>query len=474
MRARALDSSTREPSADAQEALTAAATSIGAADLFVFRRVTGDRFVHVGGVGRGEGWAGNVDLVLSAEEWAREAVDSQRPVRRASARPERVVGPYYQCFAALVPLSPDIAVVFGRNEGGAFTSSDADLIAAAAAAGASIDQVSPAKRLADELELLHAVRALVQTEARSLPDVMRHVVECAASALSCELGVIFVRDHDAQTFAGPHAPVSLSSGEVTPVAQRLLEHPDELPTCIQDSAERPLPGPLDIEAVKSYYVLPIGAPPFALLLLLHTEAQPRGFTTLCREVGLRLAEAAEPLLQTALKVDSLERELQRVGRDARIDALTRLENRRAWDEALIDRRRRPPSGVIVLDIDDLKVANDTHGHHFGDEMLRAVADTVRGAVREEDLVARLGGDELAVLLTNADEAVCEDVVGRIEWALEAHGGLRDFSLSVSIGYAASPPAASVADAHRRADERMYANKRLAEDEGGAEAPQAAA
>ena len=50
------------------DAVSAAAGSIGATDLFVFRRITADRFVHVGGLGRGEGWAGNIDLILAAED----------------------------------------------------------------------------------------------------------------------------------------------------------------------------------------------------------------------------------------------------------------------------------------------------------------------------------------------------------------------------------------------------------------------
>jgi diguanylate cyclase (GGDEF)-like protein len=461
-----------EPPADAQAALAAATASVGASDLFVFRRVSSDRFVHVGGVGRGEGWAGNVDLVLSEEAWAKEGMERQATVRRAWEQPERVVGPYYQRFAVLVPLSPDIVVVFGRGEPGPFTASDAELTGAAGAAAAAIDRVSPAKRLADELELLHAVQALAQTEARSLPDVMQHIAEAAAAALSCELGVISVPARGVIAIAAERSPLSLDPEQAAPVLAQLLEHPDGLPTCIQDSSTRPLPGPFAVDAITSYYVLPVGAPPFAVLLLLHTDVRPRGFTTLCRAVGARLAEAAEPLLRTALAVDALERELHRAGRDARIDALTRLDNRRAWDEAVRDRRRTTSAGVIVLDLNDLKTANDAHGHHFGDELLRTVANTVREAVREGDLVARLGGDELGVLLANADEAACDDVVRRIERALAAHGGLRDFPLSVSIGYAATPPAASVADAQRLADQRMYANKRRAE--GGGEAPPAAA
>jgi diguanylate cyclase (GGDEF)-like protein len=320
--------------AGAREALASAAASVGAMDLFIYRRVTDDRFVHIGGVGRGEGWAGNVDLVLSEEKWARASVERQEPVRRAATNPERVVGTYYERFVVIVPLSRDVVVVFGRSEGGPFASTDAELTNAAGVAVAAIAHVSPAKRLADELELLHRIQELAGMYARSL------------------------------------------------------------------------------------------------------------------------------LMRTRLAVDMLKRELHRAHHDARVDALTGLQNRRAWDEALAQQSEDMPAGVIILDVNDLKLANDEQGHHFGDELLRGVADILRSTVREHDLVARLGGDELAVLLPNASEERCRQVADNVQSAVHKPEGIRGFPLAISIGYATVPPAASLIEAQRLADERMYANKRL--------------
>ena len=101
------------------DAVSAAAGSVGATDLFVFRRITADRFVHVGGLGRGEGWAGNVDLILAAEDLAREAMTTGVPVFARAAEPVHVFGPYYQREAVFVPLPPDVIVVFGAAESGA-------------------------------------------------------------------------------------------------------------------------------------------------------------------------------------------------------------------------------------------------------------------------------------------------------------------------------------------------------------------
>ena len=96
---------------------------------------------------------------------------------------------------------------------------------------------------------------------------------------------------------------------------------------------------------------------------------------------------------------------------ASTDALTGLPNRRYFDEfcALLARRRRSEDaiGILMVDIDRFKLLNDAHGHAVGDEVLRAVAGAIAGAVREDDVPARFGGEEFAVLLRNPhlDEAV---------------------------------------------------------------------
>lgn len=89
------------------------------------------------------------------------------------------------------------------------------------------------------------------------------------------------------------------------------------------------------------------------------------------------------------------------------DPLTDLYNRRAL-EAFLDKqaraaqRRGGPLTLILLDLDDFKEVNDTHGHPVGDLLLQEVAQALLSAVRGSDIVARLGGDEFAVLLPDTD------------------------------------------------------------------------
>src|SRR5204862_2887282 len=130
---------------------------------------------------------------------------------------------------------------------------------------------------------------------------------------------------------------------------------------------------------------------------------------------IRLAEAAEPLLLSALRLYELECQLDLVGRDARIDPLTKLPNRRAWEEAL-ESVADGPAGIVVVDVDQLKTVTDERGHHVGDEYLQAVAAAMAATIREGDLIARIGGDEFAIRLPEADETACRKVARRLNRA----------------------------------------------------------
>jgi diguanylate cyclase (GGDEF)-like protein len=155
---------------------------------------------------------------------------------------------------------------------------------------------------------------------------------------------------------------------------------------------------------------------------------------------------------------------------ASTDALTGLPNRRYFDEfcTLLARRRRAEDavGVLMVDIDKFKAINDRHGHQVGDEVLRAVAGAIAGAVREDDVPARHGGEEFAILLRNPTRAVAVEVGERVREAV----GRLDLSrwgvagVSVSVGAAvADEPDAALDGVIRRADRALYDAKRGGRD-----------
>ncbi|HSD80792.1 MAG TPA: GGDEF domain-containing protein [Solirubrobacteraceae bacterium] len=136
---------------------------------------------------------------------------------------------------------------------------------------------------------------------------------------------------------------------------------------------------------------------------------------------------------------------------AETDPLTGLGHHATFHAALAHAHRRPSTAVLLCDLDGFKALNDTHGHQHGDEVLRGVADALRGAVRRGDELFRIGGDEFAALV----------VVRSVEEALEAGDRLRaavdaaGLGVTVSVGVAVPAEDEPEASALARADRALY-------------------
>jgi diguanylate cyclase (GGDEF)-like protein len=453
----------RTPSPVSASEIAAAAN---AADLFVFRRVSERRFAHVGGAGRGAGWAGIVEITVEDEPLVAAALTELDVVSRSQAEPLHVLGPYYAQSAAIVPVSDDVFVVFGSPDAAVASVPTTELHELARFASEALIEVEPAKRLADELEALNAVRDLLHAPAVTVDEALERLVEHAAISLSCDLGVLFLRDDERLRICdrrqGPRRV--LDEDQVRALARRLASW-DSYPVCIQDAEASQLGAPFRSEdGVLSYYLLELRRPLPGLLLLLHTRAAgPRGFTLLCQALGTKLVEASEPLLEAALLRDRMRAELERAEAEARCDPLTGLANRLAWSESIASREVSPekPASVIQLDCRGLKAINDTYGHRVGDELLVRVAAILRSCVRDQDLVARLGGDEFAVLLCDTDEVRARAIVERIEEAAAAEEapGLPRVELAIGTATARDEP---LEVAQALADSRMLEAKRGAD------------
>jgi diguanylate cyclase (GGDEF)-like protein/PAS domain S-box-containing protein len=143
------------------------------------------------------------------------------------------------------------------------------------------------------------------------------------------------------------------------------------------------------------------------------------------------------------------------------DSLTGLYNRGYFEEemARLERGRQYPISVVMVDIDDLKVINDTHGHEAGDESLRRSSEVLRKIFRADDVIARIGGDEFAVLLPKADANVVQSAVERLRREIEFHNTQHGGNpLSLSLGSATIHPGESLTAALRTADKQMYQEK----------------
>ncbi len=144
------------------------------------------------------------------------------------------------------------------------------------------------------------------------------------------------------------------------------------------------------------------------------------------------------------------------------DALTGIYNRAYFEEEvrrLADRRFRPV-GLIICDVDGLKLVNDSLGHEKGDALLRSAAGVLQRVFRGSDVVARVGGDEFAVVLPESDKTVVQNACQRIREAIEQHNlDHPELPLSLSIGFAVTDEdAESLGGLFREADNNMYREK----------------
>lgn len=211
------------------------------------------------------------------------------------------------------------------------------------------------------------------------------------------------------------------------------------------------------------YAVDCALAPLGLLAAFASSTHAHAFL-LILPVGALLALLARDRKRRIDAAIELADAYRRANQEARVDALTGVGNRLAWHEALdlLQESRADidvPLSLIVVDLDELKAANDTRGHDTGDALLRATASVLLESVRTSDLVARIGGDEFGVILHGVDEAGCADSVARLEAAIAAHPGVANVPLSLAIGHASCPPAPSVREAQRAADARMYQRKR---------------
>ncbi len=171
-------------------------------------------------------------------------------------------------------------------------------------------------------------------------------------------------------------------------------------------------------------------------------------------------------LATHEDVTERQRAEERIVHMARHDALTDLPNRVLLRERLEHELKRVKRGeilaVLCLDLDRFKAVNDTLGHPVGDELLKVVADRLRGCTREPDTIARLGGDEFAIIMTSMQQPT--DAAGlarRIRDSIVKpfHLDGHQIVVDISIGISVAPLDASTPDQLlKNADMALYGAK----------------
>lgn len=212
----------------------------------------------------------------------------------------------------------------------------------------------------------------------------------------------------------------------------------------------------------SFAAVPIIADGRAIGVLSATD-KVDGTSFTRRDVAtLRAIAGVAALGMVAARGDA---EARRLARAATIDSLTGLFNRQYFDVRLhqeVERAKRTSSAltVLMIDVDDFKVINDTQGHAIGDGVLQAVANTLRSVVRVFDVCARYGGDEFAVVMPNSERTRASATAERIGESIATTCGrevrLADQSrVTVSVGAAVMDEGETPEQILQRADESLY-------------------
>jgi two-component system cell cycle response regulator len=169
-------------------------------------------------------------------------------------------------------------------------------------------------------------------------------------------------------------------------------------------------------------------------------------------------------LRYSIERHRLQKNLQNL---SLLDDLTGLYNRRGFlalaEQHLRMIQRKGAALLIYLDLDDLKLINDSYGHLEGNRALIVTANVLRACFRQSDILARLGGDEFCVLMTDAGQDSAQQVRKRLQQRADFINALSswNFRLSLSVGIADVPVVnqPSLDQLLRIADTHMYEEKR---------------
>ena len=211
-------------------------------------------------------------------------------------------------------------------------------------------------------------------------------------------------------------------------------------------------GDPDGAAERIAYPLRVGKSDFGSLVLVSHALEPQ-------QVEAAAGLAAQVVV--ALENARLHRIVER---QAMVDSLTGLANRRSLEETLRSELARAARfgdtvSLVMADLDEFKQVNDVHGHAKGDEVLQAFARTLRETVRESDVAGRWGGEEFALVLTGTDAAGGARLAERARAAIAAHDFGEVGSVTASFGVASYPEAHELGELLAAADSALYEAKR---------------
>jgi len=188
------------------------------------------------------------------------------------------------------------------------------------------------------------------------------------------------------------------------------------------------------------------------------------FSSLNDQIEAQMIEANET-------IRSLHQQISVLEKTSNLDPLTRTFNRRALDTYLnslcTTKGKVPNSRILLIDIDDFKVVNDTYGHLAGDRILMFLAKLIGSSLRDGDKVFRFGGEEFLILLNRSNEKACESIAKRIIEGVRTNTLLykeHKIKITLSMGSATFKKGDTFESFIGRADKALYKAKQNGKDQ----------
>ena len=333
------------------------------------------------------------------------------------------------------------------------------------------------KELAEDRKSLETILEITNAISATLDptEVLRTIVEkvaAATGAVRCSI-VLIARDDEAYVLAS-HDDPTLKDLKID-----LAKYPEirevintKNPLALEDMVNHPLMSAVREKILQlkdmSILIVPIVFNDQVLgTLFLRTKKKAQGFTRdevdFCRIV----ANASYYAIKNASVYQRVIQERENLKEAAIKDHLTGLYNHnyfysRLEEEFERSRRYETALSLIMMDIDNFKKINDSYGHRTGDDVLKGLAATIKGAVRKSDIVARYGGEEFAIILPHTGTTGAAGEAERLRTRIEkvAFAGIKE-RVTVSFGVASLPDRNinEAGDLVGRADDALYEAKK---------------
>lgn len=207
----------------------------------------------------------------------------------------------------------------------------------------------------------------------------------------------------------------------------------------------------------------IMSPPITAQLTSNKEFDPNQWL-LDNEKTRDIEHARSVIAAQRARIEELEGLVTR-------DELTGLSNRRGLMDVLqkeqdrVIRGQSPGAVIVMIDLNNFKDINDFFGHDAGDQALRTLGNTLLGFIRSTDYAARVGGDEFILLLSHTTPSQIKERIRVLEQLLDTiafRSNNRTISVSSAMGHVSLDGMTSIAELLKRADKRMYINKKLSQ------------